>query len=140
LIVTAPISTLEAKVPCDQPSSAASIWPVWLASSSIACLPRMTRPGCSFGSTTPLSSLATASGSQFGVGLHQNAAVGAHRQRGAHRFLTGGHPQRDRDDFLGLAGFLQTHRLFDGDFVERIHRHLDVGEFDAGTVGFRRGP
>ena len=32
-------------MPCGQPSSAASIWPVWLQSSSIACLPRMTRPG-----------------------------------------------------------------------------------------------
>ena len=49
-------------MPCAQPSSAASIWPVWLQSSSIACLPRMTRPGCS-ASTTPFRSLATASGS-----------------------------------------------------------------------------
>merc|ERR1719162_1535565 len=40
---------------------AASIWPVWLQSSSIACLPRMTRPGSSF-STRALKSLATCRG------------------------------------------------------------------------------
>ena len=55
------ISTLDADVACGQPSSAASIWPVWLASSSIACLPRMTSCGCS-SSATACSSLATASG------------------------------------------------------------------------------
>src|SRR6185312_8986432 len=55
-------ATLEAKVPCGQPSSAASIWPVWLQSSSIACLPMMTRPGCS-ASAMALRIFATASGS-----------------------------------------------------------------------------
>ena len=28
----------------------------------------------------------------------------------------------------------QPHRLFQGDFVERIHRHLDVGSLDARAV------
>src|SRR5687767_373681 len=55
-------STLEAKVPWAQPSRAASIWPVWLLSSSIACLPRMTIPGCS-SSVILARILATASGS-----------------------------------------------------------------------------
>ena len=49
-------------MPCGQPVSAASIWPVWLQSSSIACLPMMTRPGFS-ASTMALRILATASGS-----------------------------------------------------------------------------
>ena len=40
-----PSSTFEANVPCAQPSSAAVIWPVWLASSSMACLPRITSCG-----------------------------------------------------------------------------------------------
>ena len=40
-----------------------------------------------------------------------------------------------RDDLGRLAGFLQPDRLFDGDLVEGIHRHFDVGEFDAGAVG-----
>ena len=57
-----PSSIFEANVPCDQPSSAASIWPVWLESSSIDCLPMMMRSGFSF-STSALSVLATASGS-----------------------------------------------------------------------------
>src|SRR5690606_15624874 len=41
-------SSFEAKVGCGRPQSVASIWPVWLASSSIACLPRITRSGDSF--------------------------------------------------------------------------------------------
>src|SRR5690606_17177005 len=28
----------------------------------------------------------------------------------------------------------QAHRFLDRDFVERVHRHLDVGEFHAATV------
>ncbi len=48
-------------MPCGQPSSAASIWPVALMSSSIACLPRMISFGCSL-SAIAFSSLATASG------------------------------------------------------------------------------
>src|SRR5436190_3974835 len=64
-VTLAPPSTnsiLEANVACGQPSSAASIWPVWFESSSIACLPRMIIPGCS-SSATPFQILATASGS-----------------------------------------------------------------------------
>ena len=54
-------SSLLAKVACGQSARAASICPVWLASSSMACLPRNTSCGCSL-SATALSSLATASG------------------------------------------------------------------------------
>ena len=56
------MTSLEANVACGQPSSAASIWPVWLQSSSIACLPRMMNAGFS-ASITPLRILATDSGS-----------------------------------------------------------------------------
>jgi hypothetical protein len=100
-----------------QPSSAASIWPVWFESSSIACLPTMTRPGCS-ASTTPFRILATASGSTAVVGLDQDGAVGAHGERGAQRVLSLGGTDRDDDHFLGLAGFLQAKRLFHRDLVE----------------------
>ena len=55
------IVTFEICVACGQPSNADSIWPHWLESSSIACLPMITRRGCSL-STMALSSLATASG------------------------------------------------------------------------------
>src|SRR6185436_17636130 len=51
----------EAKVACDQPNRAASICPVWLESSSIACLPRMTSCGASFWQIA-LRSFATARG------------------------------------------------------------------------------
>ncbi len=50
------------------------------------------------------------------------------------RFFGLGRTDRHDDHFLGLAGFLQPQRLFDRDLVERVHRHLDVGKLDAGTV------
>jgi len=56
-------STFDANVACGRSHSAASIWPVWLLSSSMACLPRMTRNGCSF-STSLSSTRAAASGSR----------------------------------------------------------------------------
>src|SRR3546814_14468061 len=31
--------------------------------------------------------------------------------------------------------FLQADRFFDPDLVERVHRHLLIGEIDAGAVG-----
>ena len=42
---------------------------------------------------------------------------------------------RDDDHFARLARFLLAKRLFDRDLVERVHRHLDVGEIDPRTVG-----
>ena len=56
-------TSLDAKVACGKPHRAASIWPVWLASSSMACLPITTRSGLSR-ATTAANSLATASGSK----------------------------------------------------------------------------
>ena len=68
------------------------------------------------------------------VGLDQDAAVGAHGERGADGLARLRRADRD-DDHLGrLAGFLLPQRLLDRDLVERIHRHLDVGEVDARAV------
>ena len=72
---------------------------------------------------------------QLDVGLDQDRAVGAQRQRRAQRFLARGHAAGHRDDLGGDALLLQPHRLLDRDLVERIHRHLDVGRVDAGAVG-----
>ena len=127
------MTSFDANVPCGQPRSAASIWPVWLASSSIACLPRMTSPGCS-AATIALRSFATASGSTALLDLDQDAAVGAHGEAGAERLGRLRRPDRDHHDLARLAGFLLPQRLLDGDLVERVHRHLDVGEVDAGPV------
>ena len=69
------------------------------------------------------------------VGLHQDAAVGAHGERGADGLAGLLRADRDGDDLGRLARFLQPDRLFDGDLVEGIHRHLDVGELDARAVG-----
>jgi hypothetical protein len=55
-----------------------------------------------------LSSLATASGSQFGVGLHEDAAVGAHGERGADRLLACAGPIETATISVA-AGFLQAH-------------------------------
>ena len=75
-------------MPWGQPSSAASIWPVWLQSSSIACLPMMTSCGCSL-LDDRLQRLGDGQWLQLGVGLHQDGAVGPHGQRRAQGFLAG---------------------------------------------------
>src|SRR3546814_7371864 len=64
--------------------------------------------------------------------LQQDRAVGAHRERGAQRFLRLGRADRHRDDLGRDALFLQANRFFDTDLVERVHRHFDIGEIDAG--------
>ena len=68
------------------------------------------------------------------VDLHQDPAVGAHRERGADGLGRLLRADRHRDDLGRGAFLLQPDRLFDRDLVERIHRHLDVGKLDAGTV------
>ena len=65
----------------------------------------------------------------------EDAAVGAHRQRGADGLLRLGRADGDGDDLRDHALLLQPHRLLDGDLVEGVHRHLDVGELDARPVG-----
>jgi hypothetical protein len=34
----------------------------------------------------------------------------------------------------GDTGLLEAHGLFDGDLIEGIHRHLDVGQIDIAGV------
>ena len=69
------------------------------------------------------------------VGLDQDSAIGAHGERGANGLARLRRADRDDDHFARLAGFLLPQRFLDGDLVERIHRHLDVGEFNARAVG-----
>ncbi len=70
------------------------------------------------------------------VRLDQDAAVGAHGQGGANGFLGLDRADGDGDDLFDDALFLQPNRLFHRDLAEGIHRHLDVGQVDAGLVGF----
>jgi hypothetical protein len=42
--------------------------------------------------------------------------------------------RRHGDHFGDHALFLQAHRLFDGDLVERVHAHLHVGDVHPGAV------
>ena len=68
------------------------------------------------------------------LGLDQDAAIGPHGQCGPDG-LAGLLPtDRDADDLGCLALLLEADRLFDGDLVEGVHRHLDVGELDPGAV------
>jgi hypothetical protein len=46
-----------------------------------------------------------------------------------------GRADGDGDDLGDNALFLQTGRLFNGDFVEGVHGHLDVGDVDTRAVG-----
>jgi hypothetical protein len=36
---------------------------------------------------------------------------------------------------MGQSLLLEPHRLLDGDLVERVHAHLDVGDVHAAAVG-----
>jgi hypothetical protein len=72
---------------------------------------------------------------QFQVGLDQDGAVGADGHRGAQRLLALGDAAGHGDHFGGHALFLQPHGLLDGDLVEGVHAHLDVGDVDAAAVG-----
>ena len=92
------------------------------------------RPGC-FGVGDGFEDFRHRQGLDGGaVGLHQDAAVGAHGERGADGLGGLLRPDRDADDLGGLARFLEPDRFLDRDLVERIHRHFDVAELDAGAV------
>ncbi|KFB72985.1 MAG: hypothetical protein AW09_001802 [Candidatus Accumulibacter phosphatis] len=71
---------------------------------------------------------------QFPITLNENAAVGADGHRRAQGFLAIGHPRRNHHHLRGDTGFPEAHRLFDGNFIEGIHRHLDVGQIDVARV------
>ncbi len=72
--------------------------------------------------------------SQIFSGFDEDGAVGAQRQRGAQLLLSGGRADGDDDDFSRNTFFFQAYGFFHCDFAERVHRHLDVGEVDAGMV------
>ena len=66
------------------------------------------------------------------------AGGGGGAARGAGAGAGGGHDEFEDggggDDFGGGALLFQSDRLLDGDLVERVHRHLHPGGFDAGAV------
>ena len=72
---------------------------------------------------------------ELDVSVDEDCTVGADRHRHAQRVLARLGAAADRDHFTDDAGFLQTYRLLDGDFVERIHAHLDIVEIDARRIG-----
>src|SRR5690606_6627290 len=81
-----------------------------------------------------LEQLGHGQGVQLLGALDQDGAVGPQGQRGAQLLLSGVRTDGHDDDFAGDALFLETNRLFHGNFTEGVHRHLDVGEVDAGVV------
>jgi len=70
----------------------------------------------------------------FAGNLDEDAAVGAHRHRRAQSFLRLLRTDGNYNDFGHNAGFLHAHRLFNRDFAEGIHRHLDVGGLHASAI------
>ena len=127
------ISSFDAKVACGRSHSAASICPVWLQSSSIACLPRMTSRGLS--RFDELEQHAC-DGRRLDrrVGLDEDRAVRAHRERVAQLLLGLVRPDADREDFVRLAALAEAQRLLERDLVEGIGAHLDAVGHDAGAV------
>jgi hypothetical protein len=99
------------RCPAASRAAPASIWPVWLASSSIACLPRMTRPG--FPCRPRLQQLGDRQRLQFDIGFTRmpRSAPMASAVRMVSWQLA--RAQRDGDDFGRLAGFLQADGFFD---------------------------
>ncbi len=81
-----------------------------------------------------LQPLAVAKLLQLGIGLDQDGAVGADGHGGAQGLLAlrdaAGHGDHLGDHTL----FLQSDGFFDGDFVEGVHRHLDVGDIHASAI------
>ena len=63
-----------------------------------------------------------------------DAAIRAHGKAGSDGFLCLGRTNGYHHNFGCLAFFLQAQRFFNRNFVEWIHRHLDVGQFDARTI------
>ena len=74
-------------------------------------------------------------GGDVGVGLDQQAAVGAHGQGRADGLLGLHRADGDGDHLGGDPLFLQPDGLFHGDLAEGVHGHLHIGEVHAGLVG-----
>ena len=83
-----------------------------------------------------LEQLGHGQGLQLLIGLDQNTAVGADGHGRAQGFLALGHAAGNGDDFGHDTLFLQAHGLLDGDFVEGVHAHLDVGDVHTRVVRF----
>lgn len=83
-----------------------------------------------------LEQLGNGQGLKFRVSLDKNATICTDSHRIAQRFLalrdTGRHGYN-----LGRYGlFFQAYGFFNGDFAERVHRHLDVRDIHTRVIGF----
>ena len=67
---------------------------------------------------------------------NQNRAVSTHGQSGTQGFLRLLHANRNNDDFVNLTSLFEANCLFDGNFVERVHRHFYVGKINTRSVRF----
>lgn len=76
---------------------------------------------------------------EIGIGLHQNAAIGAHGHGRAQYRLGFCHADGHDHDFGGGAFFAKAHGLFDSNFIEGIHRHLHALRVDAAVIGLHAG-
>jgi hypothetical protein len=111
----------------------ASIWPVWLASSSIACLPRSHQIGLFL-----LDQFQQRAGGgerlHAGIADDVDGAVRAHRQTVAQMRLGVGRGDGHDHDLGGDALVAQTQGFFQRDVVEGIGRQLDAVGDHAGAV------
>ena len=65
-----------------------------------------------------------------------NAAVRAHCERRAERFLAWLRTDRNGNQFLGRASFDETDAFFYGNLIERVHGHFNVGGLDVCLIVF----
>ena len=72
-------------------------------------------------------------GQVFG-GFDEDGAICTQCQRGTQLFLSRGRADGDDDDLSCHAFLFQAYGFFHSDLAEGVHRHLDVGEVNAGVV------
>ena len=103
----------------------------------MACLPSSTRNGCSLVDEL-LEDARDRQRLDHGVGLHEDGAVGAHRERRAQLLLRVAGTDADGEHLVGLAALLDAQRLLERDLVERIDAHLDAVGDHAVLSGLTR--
>ena len=69
-------------------------------------------------------------------GFDMDAAVSPHGQCRTDGFLILRWANRYNDHLFSTASLFQTKRLFNGNFIKRVHGHFYIGQFNAAIISF----
>ena len=67
---------------------------------------------------------------------HEDRAISTHCQGSPQRFLRLLDANGYDHDFFDLTGLFHADRLFDRNFIERVHRHFYIGKINTRSVRF----